>query len=142
VKLLERFWSKVDKECSEFFDCWEWTGGKTVDGYGLFKLNGRHVLAHRVSYEIEVGKIPDGMLVLHKCDNPSCVNPDHLYTGTNQDNANDRMKRNRTHHKITEEQVVSMRLMHELGYNTMYISNYLEISYSQARRIILKIQRK
>jgi hypothetical protein len=68
-----RFWSKV----TEVGDCWEWQGANR-DGYGHLNVNGRHMGAHRVAYEVERGPIPDGMVLDHLCRNPSCVRPDHL----------------------------------------------------------------
>jgi hypothetical protein len=79
----ERFWDKVDKHSgtySEFVDtlCWEWMAHKTDRGYGMFWLNDRNHLAHRISYELTKGIIPDGLEIDHLCRNHSCVNPDHL----------------------------------------------------------------
>lgn len=75
--------------------CWVYMGYKNEGGYGRFRANGKKVLAHRFSYQMKVGSIPDGMLVLHKCDNPACINTEHLYLGKDKDNAEDRSKRNR-----------------------------------------------
>jgi len=83
---MERFWNKVNKSGK----CWEWTAGKDSKGYGLFKLNGKMVLAHRRSWILTNGEIPLGMGILHKCDNPSCVNPKHLFIGNHQTNMADR----------------------------------------------------
>lgn len=112
----DRFWEKVVKTAS----CWLWTGSAGGFGYGQLhsgtKYNRKLLRTHRLSWEIHNGKVPDGLCVLHKCDNPKCVNPDHLFLGTHKDNAQDCMKKGRfvpggyrrlTHckngHEFTEE---------------------------------------
>ena len=70
-------------------DCWHWCGVTNNFGYGRFSFRGRTQVAHRVSYETFCGPIPEGMSVLHRCDNPSCINPDHLWLGTYSDNRRD-----------------------------------------------------
>jgi hypothetical protein len=87
----ERFWSKVSKSET----CWTWTAKKRPGGYGLFSLGGKMLQAHRVSWTFENGEIPDGMDVCHKCDNPSCVRPDHLFLGTHTDNMHDMIAKGR-----------------------------------------------
>lgn len=89
----ERFYSRVRK--TDY--CWEWTGCKTRAGYGrirAFKETGDY--AHRLAWVLEYGHIPDGMQVCHKCDNPSCVNPAHLFLGRHLDNMADMRARNRS----------------------------------------------
>ncbi|MDQ1317135.1 MAG: hypothetical protein QG588_786 [Candidatus Poribacteria bacterium] len=90
----DRFWSKVD--IKGLLDCWEWTA-KSIrgHGYGFICINQKKISAHRLSYEMAYGKIPDDLLVLHSCNNKKCVNPAHLRVGTNQDNADDRINKRR-----------------------------------------------
>lgn len=84
---IERFLNKVRKTKDN--SCWEWCGAISSTGYGNFTINGKTVGAHRVSYKMTFGDIPTGLFVLHKCDNPRCVNPSHLFLGTHTDNMND-----------------------------------------------------
>src|SRR4030043_361681 len=87
----KRFWNKVNKTD----DCWIWTAYCNKKEYGCFKFQDKSELAHRVSWIIHNGPIPNGLHVLHKCDNPPCVRPDHLFLGTDKDNANDRISKGR-----------------------------------------------
>lgn len=79
------FWRKVNKTDT----CWNWTGFCNEDGYGLRRWHGRKVYAHRFSWELHNGPIPAGLKVLHHCDNPPCIRPEHLFLGTQQDNIKD-----------------------------------------------------
>ena len=79
-------------------DCWNYAGSVNGEGYGNFSFNGKPILPHRWSYALFHGPIKEGELVLHKCDNPRCVNPNHLYLGTAKSNAEDREKRNGDYH--------------------------------------------
>jgi hypothetical protein len=91
----ERFWKFV-KIGSEN-ECWLWMGGTTPAGYGRFDFANRNnkVGANRFSYELAFGKIPSDLCVLHRCDNPRCVNPNHLFVGTHLDNTQDAIAKNR-----------------------------------------------
>jgi len=76
--------------------CWEWTGCRDSEQYGVISHDYRTLRAHRVAYELFVGKIPDGFVICHHCDNPSCCNPNHLYAGTNSENSADMVSRGRS----------------------------------------------
>lgn len=98
--------------------CWLWTGGVTNGGYGRFRLNGSTVMAHRYSFSREHGPIPAGMYVLHRCDVPACVRPDHLFLGSLKTNTQDMIAKGRKRQvrgeshgrsKITEQTVVAIR---------------------------------
>lgn len=79
--------------------CWEWTGWR-AHGYGYFFHEGKDQRAHRVSYELFVGSIPDGLVVMHSCDNRPCVNPDHLSVGTQADNVRDMVAKGRQRNRV------------------------------------------
>ena len=113
----ERFWSKVN--IKDLLDCWEWTATKTPNGYGQFTVDRKKIQTHRLAWEFTYGKIPEGLCVLHKCDNKACVNPAHLFIGTHNDNMQDMIKKNRQSHntgqlngnnKLTQNQVLEIRL--------------------------------
>ena len=90
----KRFWSKVRIVGS---GCWHWTGARTSSGYGNFWLQGKYASAHRMSWLLNQGNIPNGLCVLHSCDNRRCVNPDHLWLGSKRDNSLDASQKGRLH---------------------------------------------
>lgn len=102
--------------------CWEWNGYRMPRGYGSLKYHSQHRLAHRLAHEAWVGPIPDGHQVNHRCDNPPCINPEHLYAGTQEDNMRDMSERSRfptgENHwwvKLTESDVRSIRTEYAAG---------------------------
>ena len=102
--------------------CWLWAGAAWPSGYGKVKVRQSTMLAHRRSYELHHGGIPKGAIICHRCDTPRCVNPEHLYAGTDADNSRDKMARGRdrkaigeanVNAKLTETDVLAMRASSE-----------------------------
>ena len=113
--LVIRFWSKINPPNNDE-DCWEWNQYRDKNGYGTFYFNGGSMKAHRFVYELYNGQIPSGLEVCHTCDNPPCVNPDHLVTGTHKENMIDCSKKermgdrtgdNNANAKLTNEDILS-----------------------------------
>lgn len=117
VPLADRFWARVAVRGADA--CWEWTATRDKDGYGKIRTGGGGsptVRSHRVSWELRHGPIPDGLWVLHRCDNPPCVNPAHLFLGTPKDNVQDSVRKLRKamgergpRAKLTREKVLWAR---------------------------------
>lgn len=132
TQALNRFWSNVVK--SE--GCWNWIGGKDKDGYGKLQLYGASLRAHRFAYKLYKGHIDDTLMVLHTCDNPSCVREDHLYQGTNEDNVQDRIIRQRQQSqwgeanpaaKLSTEIVLEVRRLWASGVRQVDIGKLFDI---------------
>lgn len=100
-KITNRFWQRVNKSgsipahCPELGSCWEWTGAKVKGGYGSFRIGKSARYSHRIAWELSNGHISNGLRVLHKCDNPVCCNPMHLFLGTQADNVKDMLTKGR-----------------------------------------------
>ncbi len=160
MKTLHRaFWEKVRKEDA----CWIWTGARTSQGYGNLRRNGQSLGAHRLSWTLTVGPIPDGMSVLHHCDNPSCVNPNHLFIGTHLDNMRDAVSKGRFkpwnataseeelkklsqprerngRAKLTSDQINDIRRLYSAGETQVALAAHFGIARTQIGRIVRREQ--
>lgn len=143
-KTISNFWKKVEISKDNFYNdtpCWEWTGG-TKMGAGAFRIDGKTYYAYRISWILKNKKIPRGLCVLHKCDNRLCVNPDHLFLGTQKDNLLDMIRKGRrgiinNPRKLTPEEVEKIRELYLTGeYSQPEIANLFEISTSHVCNII------
>lgn len=138
--LEERFWEKVEKTDG----CWIWKSGVNHSGYGKFTLDGknRSLPAHRVAWMITHGEMPkSSVYVLHICDKPLCVNPDHLFLGTAKDNALDALKKGRMNpkpycQKLTLEQVLEIRQRYSLGESYSKIAEAYSIDKTNVACIV------
>jgi len=126
-EFYSRFFSQVSKSDG---GCWLWTGCKSNRGYGLLTRRRKVFRSHRISYELTYGKIPSGLYVLHTCDVPSCVNPDHLFLGTQKDNMRDMALKGRStlgeknpKAKLTLNQVCEIRELAKSGKNRKEIAD-------------------
>lgn len=138
----DRFWQKVVKGCPD--QCWPWIGATnrgSRNEYGSILRNGKMIGAHRASWEINHGTIAPGMCVLHRCDNPRCVNPAHLFLGTHAENMIDKASKGRAprvrgaNHqsaKLTQGEVYAIRAAHG---TQMEIAKRFHISQSHVQRI-------
>lgn len=142
-RFKRRFESKLDNQ--EKDKCWNWTGWKDRNNYGFIFYKDKMIRAHRVSWLIYCGDIPDNMHVLHKCDNPSCVNPEHLFLGDNYDNIKDKMFKNRSYKpvgekcpfsKLTWEKVDEIRRRVNNGEKQYRIAREFGISRTQVSNIM------
>lgn len=137
---MKRFWNKVHKTLDD--QCWNWTAAFKENGYGTLRMkrNGkwRMSYAHRVSWELAEGDIPDGLYVCHSCDNRACVNPSHLWLGTHQQNQQDMAKKGRVFSpakKLTDEQVRLIREELSLGNRQVDIAARYGVQRSHVSRI-------
>ena len=137
LPLLERFWKKVNKTDG----CWLWTGALRPDGYARMGIEKKMYYVHRVSWQLTRGAIPPNMNALHRCDVKHCVNPKHLYIGTDKDNCRDRQQRNpvdperRPNAVMTWEKVFQLRNLHSRGTPTTTLSRLFGIDIGHTWRI-------
>jgi hypothetical protein len=147
--IQERFWQKVDKKSDD--ECWEWKAFIHPMGYGMFAIDRKMCHAHRISWEYTFGEIPDGLWVLHHCDNRKCVNPNHLFLGTSADNAHDRDKKGRARipdnsgencgtAKLTNKEVIEARSLFSTGkYNYTELGMRFHVRSWTIARAIRKV---
>lgn len=138
------FWSRVGQGDG----CWEWLRARTKNGYGHLEVGSKQWYAHRYAWTLFYGPIPDGLAVLHHCDNPPCCRPDHLFLGTQADNVADRNAKGRTSHhvnlnqargermpnaKLTADQVREIRRLYRTG---QYVHNQLAEQFGVSPSLI------
>jgi len=150
---MKRFWDKVDIKSKD--ECWEWRAAISSSGYGSFGFKEKVQLAHRVSYELTNGSIPDGegyhgMCVCHSCDNKSCVNPSHLFLGTQKENIKDMFKKGREVRglnkgeragsaKLKEVDIVNIRAIYKYTKVSQYrLANIYSVAQSAISKIVLR----
>lgn len=139
-----RFWKKVVKTEG----CWLWTGAQDKRGYGGFVApDGKRTLAHRFSFSRFVGPIPAGVLILHRCDMPKCVRPDHLFAGTHKDNTADAMQKGRqvippqqgernSAAKLTADQVREIVARRKSGESARQLAVAFAVGFQHIRKIV------
>lgn len=134
--LVDRFWSKVAKSA----ECWLWQGTKNNNGYGLLLDGSGKRLAHRISWELHFGSIPHRQNVLHKCDNPACVRPDHLFLGSMQSNSTDMYKKGRwgNQHavRLSSDDVCRIRKLYDGGMTQEQLAALYGVHQTTISRIV------
>lgn len=141
ISIEERFWDKVNKKGED--ECWNWNACIDNYGYGLQNCNGATERTHRLSWKIHNGEIPEGVDVLHRCDNRKCCNPKHLFLGTSLDNIKDMVAKNRQSKgesrptaKLTTEVVNKIREKYNKRIKTTSLAKEFNVSDSQIRFIV------
>lgn len=137
----ERFWEKVASAGPD--DCWPWIASTGTGGYGKISVDGEHTKATRVGWRLVFGPIPEGMFVLHKCDNPPCCNPTHWFLGTQQDNMDDMKEKGRGRYgekayqaKLNENSVIQIRKLWIEGENLSDLGRRFGVAPATIRDVV------
>lgn len=142
--LAAQFWENVHRKTDN--ECWPWEGNRSGGRYGRLRNHGQQLAAHRTSYEIHFGTIPEGMFVCHTCDNPICVNPRHLFLGTPNDNMQDKITKGRERYlrgdenpasRLTTTEVIAIRERARSGETQSALARQYGISQSTISEIVL-----
>ena len=144
---LKRFWYNVDKLTKN--ECWNWLASKKDRGYGRFVIGAVQEAAHRVSWVIHYGQIPNDLCICHRCDNPSCVNPSHLFLGTHADNMLDMKLKDRAIGHIGEDnnkstlletEIIELRKIYDFYVNkyglTKKLSHVYNVPYGTMQKVV------
>lgn len=142
MSITQRFWKHVDKSGN----CWIWTAYRKQTGYGVFNVNGKNMGAHRFSWIIKNGEIKNKLLVCHSCDNPPCVNPQHLWLGTGSENLLDAFKKGRVNRKGSNNGraklnyllVKKIRAMSKNGINQRVLASKFHVGQSAISKVVLE----
>jgi predicted XRE-type DNA-binding protein len=150
-KYIKRFWGHIDVLSED--ECWQWLKGTDKDGYGIYHIKGNSVRAHRFSYLLTKGAIPEGMLICHSCDNRKCCNPKHLWYGTGKDNSLDMASKQRQvfqknpelaargetqgSSKLHNEDVIEIRQKYQSGgYTQQELASIYRVSQSAISAVV------
>lgn len=137
--LAEILAGRADKNIN---GCWEWNKYLNSDGYAHFKWRGKTIAAHRCAWELTNGSIPKGMLVLHHCDVRHCINPEHLFLGTDADNMKDAAVKNRLIHKLALLDISEIRRLYIEGFRQIEIAKMFSICQGHVSKIISRKRRQ
>ena len=134
---------RLDARSERVGECVEFTGYRNSNGYGELTYRGEFTLAHRASFERHHGPIPDGLIVCHTCDNPPCINPDHLYAGTHADNGRDKAGRDRSTRgmknaaaKLADAEVLEIRRLRGRGWNYARLAAHFNVGKTTIGRVV------
>lgn len=143
--LAERFWRHVLR-IDDLFSCWEWTGSRFANGYGQFGSDKTSRMAHRIAYRLAFGEFDNSLYVCHKCDNPPCVRPNHLFLGSGVDNMQDALRKGRhvparagdrnPNAKLTAQQVREMRQLFVEGWKQAELIARFSVSSATVWHIV------